>query len=230
MLSPEAGSVNDPVMFLSRLRQLRLVDGVSWKLRDLLLARGELQAEEQPPDEALIRAEVGAAGSAKIAAQAALVNEALASIKAIKDDADAKMKGGYSIDMEALTKELTRFAKFYQSLTETPQPAETSAPETATTAPAQTVGVPRPAAPAATVSTVSIENYFPRSRSEAIALLKKGAEYFKRQEPNSPIPQLVDRAIRISEMDFLALLQDIAPDAVGKGREILGVREQAENS
>ncbi|MDR1318634.1 MAG: hypothetical protein LBJ90_03340, partial [Treponema sp.] len=63
-------------------------------------------------------------------------------------------------------------------------------------------------------------------RTEALALLKKGAEYFQTQEPNSPIPYLIDRALRFSEMNFIELIEDMAPDAVARGRDILGIKQE----
>jgi type VI secretion system protein ImpA len=57
-------------------------------------------------------------------------------------------------------------------------------------------------------------------------LLKKGAEYFQNQEPNSPIPQLVNRALRFSEMSFIELVRDIAPDALSRGQDILGIKPE----
>jgi type VI secretion system protein ImpA len=57
-------------------------------------------------------------------------------------------------------------------------------------------------------------------------LLKKGAEYFQTQEPNSPIPLLINRALRFSEMNFIELIEDMVPDAVSRGRDILGIKPE----
>ncbi|MDR0997515.1 MAG: hypothetical protein LBL70_00475, partial [Treponema sp.] len=63
--------------------------------------------------------------------------------------------------------------------------------------------------------------------ADALLLLRKSAEYFQKSEPNSPIPLLVNRALRFSEMNFIELLEDIVPDALLRGKEILGIKEAA---
>jgi type VI secretion system protein ImpA len=73
---------------------------------------------------------------------------------------------------------------------------------------------------------VDIATFQVSSRTEALLLLRKGSEYFQREEPNSPIPLLINRALRISEMNFLELLEDIAPDALSRGRDVFGVKEE----
>jgi hypothetical protein len=36
---------------------------------------------------------------------------------------------------------------------------------------------------------------------------------------------LVNRALRISEMNFIELIEDMVPDALSRGKEILGIKE-----
>jgi type VI secretion system protein ImpA len=85
------------------------------------------------------------------------------------------------------------------------------------------------AAPAAVEApaggSFNLAAYKPASRADALLLLRKGAEYFQRQEPNSPIPLLINRALRFSEMNFIDLLEDIVPDALSQGKTILGIRD-----
>jgi type VI secretion system protein ImpA len=72
--------------------------------------------------------------------------------------------------------------------------------------------------------------YQANTRADALLLLKKGAEYFQRQEPNSPIPLLVNRALRFSDMNFLDLIEDMMPDALSRGRDILGIRPEEQQN
>ena len=62
------------------------------------------------------------------------------------------------------------------------------------------------------------------SRQEAIRALDAVAEFFRRNEPSSPIPLFLDRAKRLVSKDFLAVLEDIAPDALPQARAAGGVR------
>jgi hypothetical protein len=41
-------------------------------------------------------------------------------------------------------------------------------------------------------------------------------------EPNSPIPLLLDRALRVAPMNFLELLENMVPEALTHGKDILG--------
>ncbi len=64
------------------------------------------------------------------------------------------------------------------------------------------------------------------SRADAIRALDAVAEYFRRNEPSSPIPLFVERAKRLVAKDFLEVLADIAPDAVSVARSAGGLKDQ----
>ena len=64
------------------------------------------------------------------------------------------------------------------------------------------------------------------SRADAIRALDSVAEYFRRNEPSSPIPLFVDRAKRLVAKDFLEVLADIAPDALSVARSAGGLKDQ----
>jgi type VI secretion system protein ImpA len=56
------------------------------------------------------------------------------------------------------------------------------------------------------------------------------ADFFRRNEPSSPIPLLVDRAKRLVSKDFLEVLADIAPEALHVARAAGGIKEVQESS
>ncbi|MCC5860263.1 MAG: type VI secretion system protein TssA, partial [Ectothiorhodospiraceae bacterium] len=62
-----------------------------------------------------------------------------------------------------------------------------------------------------------------RSRQDAVAAMDRISAYFRAHEPSSPVPLLMARAKRLVDMDFLDILQDIAPDAVEQVRKLGGV-------
>jgi type VI secretion system protein ImpA len=64
-----------------------------------------------------------------------------------------------------------------------------------------------------------------KSRQDAIRALDAAAEFFRRNEPTSPVPLLVDRAKRLVGKDFLEVLADVAPDAVAQAKAAGGIRE-----
>ena len=64
-----------------------------------------------------------------------------------------------------------------------------------------------------------------KSRQDAIRALDAAAEFFRRNEPSSPVPMLVDRAKRLVAKDFLEVLADVAPDALAQAKAAGGIRE-----
>ena len=54
------------------------------------------------------------------------------------------------------------------------------------------------------------------SRDDVVRALEKICDYYKAAEPGSPVPLLLRRAQRMVQMDFLALMQDLAPDSLAQ--------------
>lgn len=57
-----------------------------------------------------------------------------------------------------------------------------------------------------------------RSREDAIRMMDKISEYFRRNEPSSPVPFLLNRAKGLVAKDFMEILQDLTPDAIKQAR------------
>lgn len=66
-----------------------------------------------------------------------------------------------------------------------------------------------------------------RSRQDAIRALDAVSEFFKANEPSSPIPLLIERAKRLVSKNFLEVLADLAPDALGQARSAAGVQDES---
>ena len=64
------------------------------------------------------------------------------------------------------------------------------------------------------------------SRQDAVRALDAVSEYFRRNEPSSPIPLFVERAKRLVAKDFLEVLADIAPDALAVAKSAGGLKDQ----
>lgn len=64
----------------------------------------------------------------------------------------------------------------------------------------------------------------PQSREEAFALLQGVAQFFKQTEPHSPVPYLVERAIKWGNMPLESWLNDVIKDSnvVDGIRDVLG--------
>lgn len=68
-----------------------------------------------------------------------------------------------------------------------------------------------------------------RSRDDAVRALDAVATFFRTNEPSSPVPLLIERAKRLVGKDFLAMLEDLAPDALEQARAASGVRESSDD-
>jgi type VI secretion system protein ImpA len=92
-------------------------------------------------------------------------------------------------------------------------PEEEVAPE----AEAQDAGAaPGAAAPSKARLSGQIE-----SREDVLKALDAISEYYRRNEPSSPVPLVLKRAREWVNVDFLDLLTDIAPDAIAEARRLL---------
>lgn len=69
----------------------------------------------------------------------------------------------------------------------------------------------------------------PASRSDAVRLLRQVSEYMRQTEPSSPAPILIDRAVRLIEMDFLDIVQELMPDARDRIELIGGFKFEESN-
>ncbi|MDR2630297.1 MAG: type VI secretion system ImpA family N-terminal domain-containing protein [Spirochaetaceae bacterium] len=236
MLSPEAGAMNDPVMFINRLRETKIMPPLPYTIRDLLIAQGEIEPlDGKTVDLNLIIGELMGIPLPQVTEQANYAKTARETIESICGEANGKITGGDTLSLAALAKELDKLIRFFSnyfaavgetvekdSVKEDSQ-EKTSAGEAAAGETPGIVGDKRtaPGLAAAGVS-VNIANYKPVTRTDALLLLKKVIEYYQSLEPGSPIPFLLSRALRMAQMNFLELLENIAPEAVVRGRDILG--------
>jgi type VI secretion system protein ImpA len=222
MLSPEPGAFNDPIMFITKIRALRLTPSLPYTLRDYLVSINELEtADGGVIDTGLIMGEMMNVPLAEIEEQAGAVREIQEILRAVCEDTNRKLTGGYSLSMTSLNREIDRLCKLYAAYLDSygGGAAETGFKGGAESPPAELMG--------AGGQAVNVASYRPANRADALLLLRKSAEYFQKSEPNSPIPLLVNRALRFSEMNFIELLEDIVPDSLLRGKEILGIKEAA---
>jgi type VI secretion system protein ImpA len=63
-----------------------------------------------------------------------------------------------------------------------------------------------------------------KSRQDAIRALDAAAAFFRKNEPSSPVPLLIDRAKRLVSKSFLEVLEDIAPDSMTQAKLIGGIK------
>jgi len=62
------------------------------------------------------------------------------------------------------------------------------------------------------------------SRQDAIRAIDAIATFFRKNEPSSPVPLLLDRAKRLVSKSFLEVLEDIAPESLAQVRQLGGIK------
>jgi type VI secretion system protein ImpA len=60
------------------------------------------------------------------------------------------------------------------------------------------------------------------SRQEVITMLEKICSYYERNEPASPVPLLLKRAIGLVDKNFLEIMEDLLPDSVSQVKNLSG--------
>jgi type VI secretion system protein ImpA len=61
-----------------------------------------------------------------------------------------------------------------------------------------------------------------QSRKDVVRMIDKICEYYKKHEPSSPVPFILQRAQRWAEMDFMALIGDLTPDSMAEIQKVTG--------
>ena len=61
------------------------------------------------------------------------------------------------------------------------------------------------------------------SRADVIRSLDAAIAYFRNEEPSSPVPLLLQRAKRLTAMDFLEIIRDMAPEGLDQIRNVGGL-------
>ncbi len=226
-LDPEDG--NDPTFRLNSLANLAGWDGMvralremplvtsrvlgRFSLRDVEIANGTSQrpadAEGEAPDQATIGAAFVEADSADLSATAAGIRGSLEGVEKILAIVNDKVGSAGTLDLSRLTSTLKSidFILTEQLARRGPIAGADGAAVSGGAAPARG---------AAMTGEIS-------SRDDVIRLLDKACEYFKRHEPSSPVPLLLERAKKLVTKSFLEIVRDMAPGGLSEVKSIGGI-------
>lgn len=67
------------------------------------------------------------------------------------------------------------------------------------------------------------------SREDVIRALDSIADYYRRKEPSSPVPVVLQRAREWVSLDFLTILRDIAPNSIDDAKRVLVFAREESN-
>jgi type VI secretion system protein ImpA len=184
-------------------------------IRDLEIANGQAQPAEgeTAPDPAQVNALLAATPVEELGALAVQLEDAVGALKSIEDA--MRSSGGVQAAPEfaSLSNPLARTLKLIKDQVAGRAPAQGTVSE-----------VQAGEAPAANGNGVAVNGI--RSREDATRALDAVAAYFRTNEPSSPIPLLIERTKRLVAKDFLAVLEELAPDALDQAKAASGVRDR----
>jgi len=206
---------SDPMAVIERLRRVPLVESRQhgrFGLRDIDLATGQIQpgSGDTRPDEGPINAAFAEMPLEQLTGLQQQATEAMAALSSI--DAKMRAEGGPEIapSFDPLSAQLAKMSKVLRAQLAARPDAPGQAAEAGEGESAGAVG--------GALGPI-------KSRQDAIRALDAVADYFKRNEPSSPIPLLVERSKRLVSKNFLEVLADIAPDAISVARAAGGLKE-----
>jgi type VI secretion system protein ImpA len=221
----------DPMAIVAPLRRSAIISQRqfgTFTLRDVELATGQLEAtdtDRNAPGAAQIEAALAAAPIEELSI---LVGELGAAGVAL-DNVVANMQhhaGPQSApDFAALAKPLTRIRKV---LTEhlAARAADPQVLLSAGVVPDSFARADGTAGAEVSVSADGVEII--KSRQEAIRAIDAAVLFFRRYEPSSPVPLLLERARRLVAKNFMEVLEDIAPEGLPQAKLVGGIRAAAE--
>jgi len=64
-----------------------------------------------------------------------------------------------------------------------------------------------------------------QSRDDVVKALDRICDYYRQQEPSSPVPYILKRAQRMVKMNFMEIVNELTPDAMTQVRVITGPDE-----
>jgi type VI secretion system protein ImpA len=209
----------DPVAVVDGLRRVPIVSNRQhgrFSLRDLDVAAGQIAAgqSEEKPDEAQISAAFGATPIEELQALSESVSRALSALASI----DATMRNHAGVEAAPTMDPLSTQFKKMDAVLRFQLAAHPNG-----NAGAASAGEPG-ADGDGTGPTVAVGAI--KSRQDAIRALEAAAEFFRRNEPSSPVPLFIDRAKRLVSKDFLEVLADVAPDALPQARSAGGLKDE----
>lgn len=217
-LATPIATYGDPMRVIERLREAPLTNSAQmgrFSLADILRsAKGEAGPDQKPPPSAAqLEAAFRDTKPEDIQAIHKAVADSLARAREIDAVLTQTLGADQAPDLDLLPRELAEIQKRM-----TPYlPAGTAPAGEPGTAPA-TESAPRP--------SVSASGEI-LSRQDVVRMLDKLCDYYSRAEPSSPVPYVLRRAQRLAQMDFMQIMDDMAPEARKDVERITGEQPKA---
>lgn len=204
---------------LGDLRQARVLDHAligQVSVREIEIAQGRLAArdDEMPPAASQIRSMLADA-AAEEPALATRAAEAVAALDELEQAFTARAEFAPGRDFTLVREMLQAVVALSPAAEAADEGFDFAALDTADAAP--------PAAPAARRHAADGEI---TSRADAVRAIERICAYLQTHEPTNPAQQLLRRAQRLIDLDFLQLVREFAPAAAEEVARMLGVQSE----
>jgi type VI secretion system protein ImpA len=216
-LSPSADVYGDRMQFRNRLRAVPIIlskqlGRFAW--REVSIAKGEapFTGEGTAPDMAVIEGAIASADVDQLKAVATAAKEAGEHIEAIDRALGGYVGAGKAPNLDELRKALNEIGDFLLQRLGMPAGGQPAGAEAA--------GGGNASGPAGPAIAGEI-----RSREDVVRMLDKIADFYARTEPSSPVPLLIRRARKLVPMNFMEIIKDLTPDALGQIQSISGAEK-----
>ena len=198
------------------------------RFRDLAIFRGTIEPEpgKEKPTEALLRAAFVHTNQERLRILREGVACAVAEIAKLPAVFDAHAGAGTAPDFTNLRKMLFDIQKELKAY-ETVEAPEEEAVEEASASGGDDGGAGAGPGRRASRGALDLRSVTSIStREDALYMLELVSNYFRAAEPSSPLPMLIDRARRLSAMDFMQILRNLAPDGLNQAQNIAGPQDE----
>lgn len=216
----------DPEAMLRAVREAPLVSSRAlgrFSLRDVQVASGALPPppDGKLPDLAAIEAALTGCALEELQLTSNALEEALVSASALQGAVSERVGVRQGVNLQELSKVLKAAQQIVsERLTRRGAAPPSAADPTLEGASPSSGAVGIPAGPGAGAAIGPIG-----SRDDALRVIDLVCDYFRQNEPSSPVPILLERAKRLVSKSFLDIVRDLAPDGLAQVELIRGPEE-----
>ncbi|UHD16124.1 type VI secretion system protein TssA [Thiocapsa bogorovii] len=217
-------TLTDPTVLLTPLRDAPLIRSRTFgplSLRDIELAEGKSKPPSgvTPLDTASVHAAFMDCDLDELASHAIAAASASEQIRALSASLGAHVQAMASPDFDALLTLLSSIETTLRARLNERRPAD-AAPDADSSAhqPSSVSGH----GGSGRMSSSNADSMQITGRDDVVRVLDAVCAYYTRSEPSSPVPLLLKRARRLATMDFLAIMNDLVPEALDKVTAIKG--------
>jgi len=219
-------SAGEPYRFTSHVKQIVLCESPAMgrvTLGQIIAAKekttkpeGEKPSGDSGPDLNQIQAAFRDAGPDAAKATLSLVADAIGQSQGIESFLDSTIGAGSGVNFESLNKLLEDMKRVIEPFAGDGAGAAEIPADEGTVAAGGTPSA-RPAARGGAAMSGTIQ-----SRADVIKALDLICDYYRDNEPSSPVPLIIQRAQRLVDKDFMTIMSDLTPDALSQLQIITG--------